>query len=84
MNHEQHADAAQNRLEAITAVRHELARLAELPEKDAAAWARISELKLQLQLAYDGAGVHAALAVYGALRDLTAAVAGSTRETTVL
>ena len=74
MIHEQHADAAARRLTAVIELRHELAQLAEKPEKDPAEWARISELRLQLQLAYDGAAVHSQLALYGVLGDLTAAL----------
>lgn len=74
MIHGQHADAAARRLSAVIEARQELAQLAEKPGKSADEWARISELRLQLQLAYDGAGVHAALAVYGAVNELTAAL----------
>lgn len=70
----QHADAAARRLAAVIELRHELSELADKPEKTPEEWARVSELRLQLQLAYDGAGVHAALAVYGAVSGLTAAI----------
>lgn len=74
MIHDQHADAAARRLGAVVELRHELAALAEKPEKTPEEWARVSELRLQLQLAYDGAAVHSQLAVYGAIGELTAAI----------
>jgi hypothetical protein len=76
MDHTQHADAAERRLEAVTASRHRLADLADEPVKSPAMWAEVSELKLNLQLAYDGAGVHAGLALYGAVVELIAALKG--------
>lgn len=73
MQHQQHAAAAERRLQAITEPRGELAELATKAEKTPEDWARISEIKLQLQLAYQGAGVHAMLALHGILE----AVAGT-------
>lgn len=70
MNHKQHADAAERRLEAVQASRARLSELADEPNKTPAMWAEVSELKLNLQLAYDGAGVHGGLALYGALVEL--------------
>jgi hypothetical protein len=73
MNGRQHAEAAERRLEAVSASRHRLAELADLGnDKTPAMWAEVSELKLNLQLAYDGANVHAGLAVFEAVSDLTA------------
>lgn len=77
MNHRQHADAAERRLEAVQGARHRLAELADEPNKTPAMWAEVSELKLNLQLAYDGAGVHAGLAVHGVLEQLVSVLAAA-------
>jgi hypothetical protein len=76
MNHKQHAEASERRLEAVQASRARLAELADEPNKTPAMWAEVSELKLNLQLAYDGAGVHGTLALYGAVTELVDALNG--------
>lgn len=77
MDHSQHAEAAERRLLAIQPARSRLAELAELAPKTPEQWAEVAELKLQLQLAYDGASVHAHLAMHGALVDLIGEVRGA-------
>lgn len=70
MRHDEHSAAAERRLGAVTPGRHELQQLGEKEDKTPEDWARISELKLQISLAYAGAGVHAQLALHGILTEL--------------
>lgn len=70
MTPDEQAAAAVHRIDAVKNMRLRLQQLGETQPKTNAEWAEVSELKLLIGLAYDGAQVHATLALYGAVQQL--------------